>query len=436
MNTFLKNGGEVRRNHAIAWFRRTDGGQAMILFLTFFLFISLSIVVGIVTPVLKSYGIARDTLESRRSYYMAESGVEDVLYRVKNAMTVSGTETLVLGTQTATTTLTDLGNNVKQIETLGDARDRERNVSVTVQTADGISFSYGVYVGTGGLTMSGSTRITGNVYSNGPITGNSSSYITGSAISAGPTGSITGGGQWNQFRVGTVSGIAQAHTAFGVNVTGALYCQTGTQNNKACNTTLPDAEPQPFPITDEDIQSWKDAALTGGTYSGNYSLSGVATANLGPKKINGNLTVSGSGVLTVTGTLHVTGNLSVSGAGIVRLASSYGSSSDAIIVDGTVTIAGSSPINGSGSAGSYIMVLSNSTSSSAINISGAAGAVILVAPNGTLTFSGSASAKEAMAKTISLSGATNVTYETGLIDPNFSSGPSGTYAVDSWKETE
>ena len=418
------------------WYNKANEGQAMILFLTFFLFISLSIVVGIVTPVVKAYGIASDSLESRRSYYMAESGVDDVLYRVKNAMTVSGSETLVLGTQTATTTLTDLGNNVKQIETLGDVKNRERSVAVRVETADGVSFSYGVYVGSGGLTMSGSTRITGNVYSNGPITGNSSSYITGSAISAGPTGSITGGGQWNQFRIGTVSGTAQAHTVFGTNVTGALYCQTGTQNNKACNTTLPDATIQPFPITDTHIQEWKDAALLGGTHAGNYSLSGVATANLGAKKITGNLTVSGSSVLTVTGTLHVTGNLSVSGAGIVKLASAYGASSDAIIVDGTVTIAGSSPINGSGSAGSYILVLSNSTSSSAINISGAAGAVILVAPNGTLTFSGSASAKEAMAKTMSLSGATNVTYETGLIDPNFSSGPSGTYVVQSWGETE
>jgi hypothetical protein len=418
------------------WYNKKNEGQAMMLFLTFFLFISLTIVVGIVTPVVKAYGIASDSLESRRSYYMAESGVDDVLYRVKNAMTVSGSETLVLGTQTATTTLTDLGNNVKQIETLGDVKNRERSVAVRVETSDGISFSYGVYVGTGGLTMSGSTRITGNVSSNGPIVGNSSSYITGSAISTGPTGSITGGGQWNQFRVGTVSGIAQAHTTYGVNVTGALYCQTGTQNNKACNTTLPDAPVQAFPITDAHIQEWKDAAVLGGTHAGNYSLGGSSTASIGPKKINGNLTVNGSGVLTVTGTLHVTGNLSVSGAGIVKLASSYGASSDAIIVDGTVTIAGSSPINGSGSAGSYILVLSNSTSSSAINISGAAGAVILVAPNGTLTFSGSASAKEAMAKTMSLSGATNVTYETGLIDPNFSSGPSGTYVVQSWGETE
>lgn len=588
-------------------------GQTMMLSIIFFLFISLTIVLGIVSPVLKQFGNSNKILSSKSSYYLAESGVEDAFYRIKTAKQISASETLVLGSSTATTTITDLGNNTKQITTLGDTSNFERKIDAVVETGDGVSFSYGVQVGQGGLDLSGSSWISGNVYANGPITSDSSSWITGSAVSAnsaslsadqsngagttpptntiifgnnnatqdvaqsfqlsaeapinkislyitrtasapsnatvrialdnggvpsstyvatgtltgsspgtsfqngvwtdvsfssnptlnvgqtywividastnsskyytigadtgyvnggakigqygstwnntspsgldfqfkvylgGFTGSITGGGsQWNQVRIGTTSGTAQAHTVNYVNVTGALYCQSGSGNNKSCDTTQSDPAPQAMPVSDANIQDWKDAAVAGGTYSGNYSLGGSSTATLGPQKINGNLTVSNSGVLTINGTLWVTGNLSVSGSAIVKLASSYGATSDAIIVDGTVTISGSSPINGSGTSGSYILVLSTSdcptssscSGSSAINISGAAGAVILYAENGTIAFSGSASAKEATGYRITLSGATNVTYQSGLINPNFTSGPSGTYSVDSWKEIQ
>lgn len=154
------------------------------------------------------------------------------------------------------------------------------------------------------------------------------------------------------------------------------------------------------------------------------------------------MTVGGSGIMTVTGTLWITGNLTVNGSGILKLASTYGSSSGVIVVDGRVTIAGSSPVNGSGTSGSYIMITSLSdcpvssscSGANAIDISGSAGAVVLVAQNGTINFSGSASAKQATGYAINLSGSTVVTYESGLANMNFTSGPSGSWNVDSWQE--
>ena len=72
----------------------------------------------------------------------------------------------------------------------------------------------------------------------------------------------------------------------------------------------------------------------------------------------------------------------------------------------------------------------------AIDISGAAGSVILYAQNGTIYFSGSASAKEATGYKLKLEGSTTVTYESGIADVNFTSGPSGSWGIDSWKEAE
>lgn len=584
-------------------------GNALLFVMVFFVAISLSVAAGLVAPVIRANRVATNNLESKRSYFVAESGVEDVLYRLKHARQVSASETLVLGTQSATTTVTDISGGGKQIESFGDVNDRNRTVTVTVRQGVGVAFNYGVQVGQGGLTMTGSSGINGNVFANGDITGTSSSFITGSALAAnsaalgvdqsnasgttvdqvfanatssqdiaqsfavaaevplnkvqlylkkistpsnatvyivadnagtpstttlaqgilsassvgtsygwvdvlfttnptlqtgttywlvvdagasatkyyvsgvnldgyssgiakigqyggswnaltpstydlyfklytgGQTGRIYGSSlsQWNQLHVGTSGdGVASAQAVDYTSVTGSLYCQSGTGNNKACTTTQAVPTEQPWPISDSNINTWKDEALAGGTSTGNISIGGTSTQNLGPQKIVGNLTVGASGILNVTGTLWITGDLIVNGAGRMRLASAFGSGSGAVIVDGRITIGGSSPVTGSGTTGSYITLVSLSDcpissscgGSNAIDISGAAGAVVVVAQNGTVAFSGSGSAKSATGYAVSLSGATTVTYETGLANMNFTSGPGGSWDIASWKETE
>jgi hypothetical protein len=99
-------------------------------------------------------------------------------------------------------------------------------------------------------------------------------------------------------------------------------------------------------------------------------------------------------------------------------------------------------MNGTGQSGSYIVFVTTSNcdisfcSKNSIDISGGAGSVVLYAPNGTIAFSGSASAKEATAYKISLTGNTTVNYDSGLANINFTSGPSGTWGINSWKEIE
>jgi len=576
-----------------------QSGAAMLISVVFFLFISLAIISGLVSPTVREFKNASVNLNSKKSYFLAESGSEDAIYRIRNNLPISGSEILTLNNNSATTTITSLSGDSKQISSLGDVFSYQRKTDIILSTSTGVGFNYGVQVGQGGIDLSGSGTVNGNVYANGPITGDSSAIITGTAISAnspaltadqangagipaynvvfantsgtqdiaqsfqvavesplnkiqlyikkistpndatikivndvngspgstvlasgtlsastvtasygwidvtfsssplldigatywlvvdastsstkyytigasnggyasgigkigqsggtwnnttpseldyyfgiylgGLAGLIEGNShsQWNQLHIGTVSGTAQAHTVNYTNATGNIYCQVGTGNNKSC---IPQTDPTyiAFPVSDANIAQWKADAEAGGVYNGNYSV-GWAGATLGPKKIVGNLTVSGGGTLTITGTLWVTGTIALNGGGVIQLASSYGTNDGVIVADDNISISGGGHATGSGTVGSYLMMLSTSSASNAISVSGGAGAVIVYAPNGTINISGGASLKEATSYKMSISGGSSITYESGLTNNNFSSGPSGSWSVQSWEETQ
>mgnify|MGYP003417833731 CR=1 FL=1 len=576
-----------------------NGGAAMMMFIIFLMFGALTVVIGIVTPVVREFKIAKDSLDSKNTYFLAESGVEDAFYRLKNSKAIGASETITLGVSSVTTTITTISGSQKEIISLGDTNSYQRRVNMLLDTGVGASFNYGVQVGQGGLDFEDGT-INGNVYANGPIYGDSSTHITGSAVSAnspalsadqtngtpptayninfgntsttadiaqsfqvsidnpvnkvqlyikktglpanatvkimndnsgapGSTVIATGtlsaasvgtsygwvdvsfttnpllsytspsttywlvvdttanaskyftiaannngyasgtgkigalGGTWNnttpagldyffsvyiggvqgiiastagQYNPIHIGGLARAHTVTSANVTGVIYCQVATTNNKPCVTTSPDPEYIADPISDSNINSWKDIAAAGGTYSGNYNV-GWAGATLGPKKIVGNLNVTGGATLTLTGPLWVTGNIVLDGGSHIILSSSFGTNDGYIVTDGTLSVTGGSNATGSGSAGSYILivVLSSSTTAAA-QIEGGSGAMVVYAPNGTLNLEGGASLKEATAYKVHIEGGSTLTYETGLANLNFSTGPSGSYTISSWKETE
>lgn len=251
----------------------------------------------------------------------------------------------------------------------------------------------------------------------------------------GDAGTITG------MKVGTDSGNAWAKNITNVIVSGSLYCQIGSGNSKACDTSRADPTPNPLPISTANLDEWKDEATAGGSTS-SVSIAGSNTRTMGPIKINGNLTMSASGVLYITGPIYITGNISVSGNAKIYVHSSLGSVSGILVSDGRITLGGSGGVYGSGTAGSYVVMASNSdcpasgscSGNPAIDVSGDAGSVVLSAPNGTVSFSGSGKAKSIVAKQMIMSGDTEVSYDSGLADLDFSSGPSGSWTVDTWKE--
>jgi hypothetical protein len=572
-------------------------GSAMLISVIYFMFISLAAVSGIASPLLKTYKDANVNLNSKKAYFLAESGVEDAVYRLKNSMQIGTEENLSLDGNTVTTNISSPSANEKSIVSLGDVSNYNRSLGVNLTTDVGVSFNYGVQVGSGGLHLD-SGVISGNVYANGPITATSSgsNRITGHAISAnspsltadqshgsgspsynvvfannnatqdigqsfqiaddtlplnkvefyirkvnspsdatvtirndssgspgttilatgtlpastvttsygwipvsfttnpilqlnttywlvidastnasnyynigansnsyasgvgkigrvgsswsnttpsgldyffrvylgGINGSIIGNSQWTQLPIGASSGDARAHTVNYVTTPGSIYCQSGTGNNKSCSSATMPVYIE-FPVSDANIEAWQAEAEAGGTHNGNYTV-GWAGATLGPKKINGNLTVSGGGVLTMTGNLWVTGNIEITGGATVKLNHTYGQDDGVIIANGTVLVSGGGNATGSGTSGSYIMLLTTNTGTSAFTVSGGAGAMIAYAHKGTMTVTGGTSLKETVAHRLVVSDGSSVTYETGLTNNNFSSGPSGTWSVNSWKE--
>lgn len=592
-------------------------GYVIIINTLIFMAVSVTLLSGVVNPILSHYSSSKGFLESKKSFQLANSATEEVMYRLRTNKNLSSSASVTLDSGTANISVADTYSG-KQISVDAAAGDYERNISMNVIQDVGVSFSYGLQAGKGGIEMAGGAYVNGNVYSNGDIIGSGGPYITGSATVANasdpvanqsngtvfpPTYSATFGGNatpqdfsqsfqvstttavtsvrfyikksadvwmnnitvrivsdnsshpnkttlasgalgasqittslnyisvpfssaisltpgttywivldtsttWGSFytigaslntyanglvktgtwsssgsganaggsnwtnttpsgldsyfdiyvggdtgliddieRIGTGStGDAWAHEVNDVDtIYGTLYCQASNNigGGKTCNTSRPDPVEQPFPISDGNIDDWKTQATAGGTFNGNKSYSG-GTSYLGPQKVVGNLSVGGGAILKLTGTLYVTGNISLQGGGKIQLDPTYGSNSGVIITDGRVSAGGGGQFAGSGTSGSYILVVTTSdcptgatcSGNPAIDVSGGSGSVVLNAQKGTIEFSGGAAAKEATAHKLELTGGASVTYETGLANINFVGGPSGSWYISSWDEVE
>jgi hypothetical protein len=579
-------------------------GAAMIIVVLFFIILSTTLLIGISSPISNQIKGTNEFLTSKASYNIADSQAENALYRFNKGKTDAPLPISILGA-TGTAVLTDIGDQ-KSLVVEGSKGFFDRYIKAIFKTDEGVSFNYGLQVGNGGLQMSGSSYIIGNVYANGDIIGNGgpgwyTTYITGSATAAtlsNPVQSInissstlpstpfpfgqnntnqdiaqsfiagtstaineirfyikkngnpanttvkivnnnnstpgstvitsgilnastvttsfayvpvvmttsvplssgttywividngsnnasnyyslvtynniypTGATKYGRFvnnmtnlptsthdfdlsiwvggdagiisnmGVGTSgTGDAWANTVTNTTVTGALKCKSGTGNNKACNTGFADPVTVPYPISDGNIEDWKEQATAGGATT-TVNIGGVTSRTLGPIKINGDLIVGASGKLYITGPIYVTGIIKFEGASKVYVDPSLGSASGVMVSDGAVDIGGSAAVYGSGTAGSYVFLISNKTcttvsncsSNPSIKVEGAAGAVVLNATRGSVKFSGSAGARAVVAKMMIMEGATSLVYETGLADVNFSSGPSGSWVRQSWKE--
>jgi len=243
---------------------------------------------------------------------------------------------------------------------------------------------------------------------------------------------IMGENQYNDLTVGS----AYAYSVNYVSSSGTLYCQSGSGNNKSCDSSRANPAIEPDPVSDSTITLWKNEALAGGTPLGSQSVT-WAGATLGPKKISGNLSVSGGGTLRVSGTLWVTGDVTISGGAHIR--SNNSAKSFAIISDGKITLSGGASIDGA--TNSHILLVSTSNDpQEAITISGGANDTALYAANGGVRVTGGASVKAAAAEHLYISGGSHVIYDPEMSSLNLTSdesgGSSGSFNIKSWKESQ
>src|SRR3989338_11479479 len=113
-------------------------GAAIITAVIFFVVISVTMAVGLSSPVVREYVTARDFEKSKGAYYLSEAGMEDVLYRIRKPKTISpAQEVISLGGNTATTTITTESSLKKTITSVGDIIRNTRHIKSTLTTTTG-----------------------------------------------------------------------------------------------------------------------------------------------------------------------------------------------------------------------------------------------------------------------------------------------------------
>lgn len=232
----------------------------------------------------------------------------------------------------------------------------------------------------------------------------------------------------------TVNGNARANILQSCSVGGNAYFDT-TNTCSVGGTSYsgtPDSPQEAMPISQAQIDEWKDTAVSGGTTSGPYTVNGNVT--MGPQKISGNLTVNGT--LYLTGPIWVEGDIILSNNSAVRVDVSLGNAGTVLLADnpsnqsgsGLVTVNNNVIIAGNNNPNSYAMLVSTKTGT-AMNISNNAAGAIFYSPNGTVEVSNNAGGAQITGYGIHLNNNATVTYSIGLQNTTFANGPGGAWAI-------
>ncbi|MBX4189128.1 hypothetical protein KW785_00865 [Candidatus Parcubacteria bacterium] len=433
-----------------------ERGQAMMVATVFFLVVSLTIIYGLVGPVLRQGQTVANLSLSRQSYFLAEAGVEDVIYRLATGKSVPASNTLTLNGSTATITTTTTATG-KEVLSTGSVAGDVRKIKTNVVLGTGISFHYGIQAGQGGFRLYNSSSVTGNVYAEGPIIGDGGNYIYGEVVSAGPSGQIYG-----IHATGTAYAHFLGNAAQATIIDKSAYYQVKT-NTTVSGTSYPNSSDQAvasLPIDDNQINAWESDAAAGGTmlssqcdnYSSSTNTCTISSSrSIGPKKIPFNLLIkSASAVITVTGPLWVVGNITTQTQPTIQMDPSLGASNVAIIADdpsnrstgSVVTVNQGTIFNNSGTVGSFVFMISqnnnaeNGGSIDALTMNQGATALVGYAIHGQVSLSQSVSLKEITAYKVVLTQSANVVYDRGLPSVLFEAGPSGGYSILNWKEIQ
>ena len=416
-------------------------GQAVIIITIFFLFASLTIIFGSSSIALKESKIVKNLAFSQQSYFLAESGIEDVGYRIMNLKPVDSTEVLKIEDFYATTTVVTLDVDQKEITAQGSVFNLVRKIKAKMTTDTGLSFHYGVQIGEGGLVMENNSLVSGNVYSNGPISGSGSNLIKGDVVSAGPNGLInsihsTSSAYSHNITNSTIDGDAFYVNISNTNVSGTLHPNS------------PDQATSTLPISDEIIQDWEQAAAVSVINSPcPYIINDDVT--LGPVKITCDVEIKGNPTIVLLGPIWITGNLLAENTAIIKVDSSLGSKSVVIIADNPenrltgskIDLKNSVVFENSGTEGSYVLLISQNNSSQSggnekaiIIQNSVSGKLLLYSGHGEILLQNSVNLREVTAYKIRLQNSANVIYEKGLANMLFKSGPAGGYSINNWEE--
>jgi len=409
---------------------KKNQGSALLISLVIILSISVLIGSSLSFLALSSAANANNKVKSIQSYYLAEAGLEDAILRLKNNMQVASPNIITINDQSATIEISDEIGSSRTITSQGNTDERIKKVAATYTiTTDQVDFFYGAQAGEGGIIMGNNSQIIGNVFSNGNISGQGE--ITETAMLA--NNSIIEDAE--------VGGDLYTYSCNNVDIEGTLYYLSGGSIN-GCNYSsaqeIESIEPEDLPIPESQINDWKDQAMSGGIIYGDYTVS--ENESLGPVKITGSLTIAINASLNITGTVYVQGNINTNNNSVIQLDSSYGSLSGVIVADGKIELSNNAIMQGSGNPDSYLMLLSTNSSidlnNPAIDLKNNVGGAIFYASQGVIYLHNNINIREATGYKLAIDNNAVISYEIGLENVNFSSGPGGGWSVENWHEVE
>ena len=266
---------------------------------------------------------------------------------------------------------------------------------------------------------------------------------------------VAGNVQAYSYNDGIVGGNIHANSISNCTVNGAAEYNTKTACTVLGSQTTPTTPPADparldMPIPDSVIRGWKNDAASGGACvppqclaNGDYDPT-QCSVSLGPKKITGNLILddncAGGQTLTLTGTVWVIGNIDISNSAKIIVSPGYGELSGVMVADGTIHLSNNGTFSGSGTSGSYLMLLTTISGGghhgSAIDLHNNASGAIFYASNGMIWLHNNVNVIELTGYKIHLENNASIFYEIGLQNVGFSSGPAGGFDVRYWKEVE
>lgn len=231
-----------------------------------------------------------------------------------------------------------------------------------------------------------------------------------------------------------VNGNVHANTINGnFTISQDAYYQTLSPSVLVNGTIYPGASDPPpvvFPISEANINNWKAEAEAAGVTNGDITN---CVATLGPGKINGNVSLGNSCNVTIKSPVWITGTLNVGNITKFTLDQSFQALSGMIIVDGKINLGNGVDFLGSGTQGSYLMLLATYNSivngDAAIASGNSSISGILYVPSGKVELANGSSFKEVTAWEINLGNNATLNYQSGMAQTFFSSGPSGSYTL-------
>ncbi|XOB41272.1 MAG: hypothetical protein ACKKMW_00775 [Candidatus Nealsonbacteria bacterium] len=396
----------------------------------------LVVVIGISVTVYNQQKIFQNIVKSTQAYYGAEAGLEDALLRLENDMSLSVPYSIDVGNTSVVVDITDEFENSKIITAEANILDRIRKMEarygISVQE---VSFHYGAQIGNGGMEMGNGSLVRGNIYSNGTVFG--AGTIEDTIIVAGNGNKIQGL---------SIDRDAKAYSCENCDIEGDLTYVTGgiLDDCEVDGLIIEQSEEilaKDLPLSEAQIDDWKQEAEAGGTIIGDYKITKKTTESLGPKKITGKFTVDNDSTLNMTGTIWVVGDLKVDNGAKIKLDSdSYGSLSGLLLVDGKIKIKPGTYLTGTGQQGSYLLLLSTNNSLStrypAIDVDNNSDTAIFYTTQGLIVLRNNIQTKEVTGYKIYLDNNAQILYESGLRNASFSSGPGASWQINSWKEIE